>query len=82
MPGYITDALHKYQHPMPKRPQHAPHIWTDSAYGQRIQCAPSPDESPSASKNKITRAQKSMGTLLYYACVVDPTLIVSLITLV
>jgi hypothetical protein len=28
MPGYIKAALHKYQHPMPKRPQHAPHKWT------------------------------------------------------
>jgi hypothetical protein len=25
MPGYIKDALHKFQHPLPKRPQYAPH---------------------------------------------------------
>jgi hypothetical protein len=37
MPGYIKDALHKYQHPMPKRPQYAPHNWNFPAYGQRIQ---------------------------------------------
>jgi hypothetical protein len=28
MPGYIKDALHKFQHPLPKRPQYAPHNWT------------------------------------------------------
>jgi hypothetical protein len=33
MPCYITDALHKCQHPMPKRPHHALDIRTDPAYG-------------------------------------------------
>jgi hypothetical protein len=27
MPGYIKDALHKFQHPLPKHPQYAPHNW-------------------------------------------------------
>jgi hypothetical protein len=44
--GYIKDSLHKYQHPMPKRPQYAPHKWTVPAYGQRIQYAPLPDAPP------------------------------------
>jgi hypothetical protein len=26
MPGYIKAALHKYQHPAPARPEHAPHV--------------------------------------------------------
>jgi hypothetical protein len=42
MPGYIKYALHKFQHPMPKRPQYAPHNCTVTAYGQRIQYAPAP----------------------------------------
>jgi hypothetical protein len=46
MPGYIKDALHKYQHPMPKRPQYAPHNWTVLAYSHRIQYAPLPDDAP------------------------------------
>jgi hypothetical protein len=28
MPSYIKDALHKFQHTLPKRPQYAPHNWT------------------------------------------------------
>jgi hypothetical protein len=48
MPGYIKDALHKYQHPMPKRPQYAPHSWTVPLYGQLIQYAPLSDASPLA----------------------------------
>ena len=81
MPGYIKDALHKYQHPMPKRPQYAPHNWTVPAYGQRIQYAPLPDDSPMASPQEITRAQGIVGTILYNARAVDPTLLVPLSTL-
>jgi hypothetical protein len=48
MPGYIKDALHEFQHPLPKRPQYAPHNWTVPAFGQRIQYAPPPDMAPPA----------------------------------
>jgi hypothetical protein len=48
MHGYIKDALHKFQHPMPKHPQYAPHNWTVPAYGQRIQYVPLPDATPLA----------------------------------
>ena len=27
MPTYIKEALHKFQHPAPSRPQDAPHAW-------------------------------------------------------
>jgi hypothetical protein len=81
MPGYVKDALHKFQHPLPKRPQHAPHNWTVPAYGQRIQYAPPPDLAPPATKADITRAQAIVGTLLYNARAVDPTLLVALSTL-
>ena len=37
IPGYITKSLHKFQHPTPKRPQHAPHDCTAPAYGSRFQ---------------------------------------------
>jgi hypothetical protein len=46
MRGYIKDALHNFQHTMPKRPQYAPHNWTFRTYGQRIQYAPLPDYPP------------------------------------
>jgi hypothetical protein len=81
MPVYITAMLHKYQHPPAKRPQYTPHKCTEPAYGQRIQCAPLPDESMAASTADITRAQGILGTLLYYARSVDPTLIMPLSTI-
>jgi hypothetical protein len=40
MPGYIKAALHKYQHPAPARPEHAPHTWNPPIYGMRLQPAP------------------------------------------
>jgi hypothetical protein len=46
--GYIKDPLHKFQHPMPNRPQYAPHNWTVPEYGQRIQDAPFTDVTPPA----------------------------------
>jgi hypothetical protein len=67
MPGHIKDALHKFQHPLPKRPQYAPHNWTVPAYGQRIQYAPLPDAAPSATTAEITRAQEIVGTVIYNA---------------
>jgi hypothetical protein len=78
MPGYIKDALHKFQYPVPKRPQYAPHNWTFPAYGQRIQYAPLPDAAPPATAAEITRTQAIVGTLLYNARAVDPTLLVPL----
>jgi hypothetical protein len=78
MPGYIKDALNKFQHPLPKRPQYAPHNWTVPAYGQRIQYAPLPDAAPPATAAEITRAEAIVGTLLYNARAVDPTLLVPL----
>jgi hypothetical protein len=81
MPGYITAMLHKYQHPPSKRPQYSPHTWTEPAYSQRIQYAPPPDKSAAASAADITCAQGIVGTLLYYARSVDPTLTMPLSTI-
>jgi hypothetical protein len=37
MPGYIKVTLHKYQHPAPARPEHAPHTWNRPIYGAKTQ---------------------------------------------
>jgi hypothetical protein len=78
MPGYIKDALHKFQHPLPKRTQYAPHNWMVPAYGQRIQYAPLPDAAPPATAAEITLTQAIVDTLLYNARAVEPTLLVPL----
>jgi hypothetical protein len=81
MPGYIKDALHKFQHPLPKRTQYVPHNLTVLAYGQCVQYAPPPDMVLSVTTADITQAQAIVGTLLYNARAVDPTRIVPLSTL-
>jgi hypothetical protein len=78
MPDYIKDALHKFQHPMPKRPQYAPHNCTVPAYDQRIQYAPPLEATPPATSAEIARPQAIVGTLLYNARAVDPSLLVPL----
>ena len=45
IPEYVTKALECLQHPEPKRPQYAPHLWTVTAYGKRLHMAPAPYES-------------------------------------
>ena len=52
MPGYIASTLERLQHPKPKRPQYAPHQWTQPAYGQKLQLAPI-DETPKLDKTGI-----------------------------
>jgi hypothetical protein len=48
------------------------------AYGQRIQYAPLPDAAPPATASEFTRAQAIVGTLLYNARELDPTLLAPL----
>ena len=39
IPTYVYKALRIFAHPAPLRSQHAPHCWTQLAYGQKIQYA-------------------------------------------
>ena len=74
MPGYIEATLERLQHPKPARPQHAPHLWTQPAYGQKLQLAPI-DETPKLEKKGIHFVQSCVGSLLYYARAVDATML-------
>jgi hypothetical protein len=35
MPGNIKAALHKFQHPEPAHPEHAPRVWNPPIYGAK-----------------------------------------------
>jgi hypothetical protein len=78
MPGYINEALHKFQHPAPPRRQDAPHSWNQPTYGAAVQYADNPDESPRLPDKQVTFVQQIVGTLLYYSMAVDPTMLVAL----
>jgi hypothetical protein len=43
MPGYVTRALQKFDHPAPLRPQHAPHHWNTPIYDSCKPQLPTPD---------------------------------------
>jgi len=81
MPGYIQRALQRFQHPQPTRPQHSPHPWTGPTFGTRSQQIPEVIESPPVDTNQVKRLQEIIGTLLYYARMVDNTMLVALGTL-
>jgi hypothetical protein len=75
IPGYIKAALHKYQHPAPAHPEHAPHTWNPPIYGAKTQSVNDETTSPALSDKDVNKLQQLTGTLLYYARAVDPTLI-------
>lgn len=78
MPTYIPQVLHKFLHPIPSKPQHAPHTWTQPVYGARTQQAVDEDSSTPLNAVDTRKVQSIVGTLLYYARAVDPTILPAL----
>jgi hypothetical protein len=77
MSRYINKALTKYQHPKPVSPQHAPYKAAPIQYGARVQRV-EVDTTQPLSPKEIKRVEDIVGTLLYYARAVDPTLLTTL----
>ena len=78
MPQYITKALHCFKHKPPEKPQYAPHKWTAPIYGQKTQYATPVDCSKLLDPHDAKHIQFVVGSLLYYARAVDPTMLVAL----
>ena len=70
-------AVAKYQHTKPTAPQHAPYQAAPIHYGAKVQRVAT-DTSAPLNKTEIQCVQDIVGTLLYYACAVDPTLLAAL----
>ena len=81
MPGYIKKALFSFGHKAPTKPQHQPHQHTVSTYGATIQYAKAADTSKVISKEDKKYIQQVIGTLLYYGCTVNATILVALSSL-
>jgi Reverse transcriptase (RNA-dependent DNA polymerase) len=81
MPGYVAKALHRFTHPDPSRPQHAPHPWTTPNYGASVQYAEPEDTSPPLDKHGTKRLQEVIGTFLFYGRAVDNTMLTALGTI-
>jgi hypothetical protein len=51
----IKAALHKYQHPAPSRPEHAPHTWNTTIYGAKTQFMTEATSSPTLADKEINK---------------------------
>jgi hypothetical protein len=78
---HFASALQKFQHTLPKRPEHAPYAWHKPVYDTNPQLPTPADDPPTLPPKEITIIQHIIGTLLYYARAVDPTMLVALGTL-
>ena len=78
MPTYIEEALIRFKHNHPRKPQHQPHPHTPIRYGAKQQFAEPQDVSPQLDKAGQKYIQEVCGTLLYYARAVDCTMLAAL----
>eukprot|EP00804_Cyclotella_cryptica_P028972 CCRYP_012388-RA/>CCRYP_012388-RA protein AED:0.44 eAED:0.46 QI:0/0/0/1/0/0/2/0/263 len=81
MDTYISALLLKYDHPRPRKPQHAPHKHREIIYGAKEQLLPDNSTSPPLDAAGIKRIQGIEGSLLYYARAVDNKLLMALSTI-
>jgi hypothetical protein len=81
MPGYIYNALHKFQHNPQDRPQHAPDPARKPQYGSKVQLTPEVVDSPTLAPASKKRIQQVVGALLYYDRAVYPTLMTDISSL-
>ena len=73
MRTYVHKALTKLKHPLPKKAQHAPHPWQPINYGKETHLT-TPDNTPYLPTSSIPHIKRIVGTFLYYARTVDPTI--------
>ena len=78
MPGYVTKALKRFQHPPPTKPQNQPHPHIPPKYGAKVQYAEPDDTSPPLNKEAKRFIQEVTGTFLYYARAIDSTMLTAL----
>ena len=78
MPGYVTNALHKFQHPKPNKAQDSPYPATTKQYGVKVQLTDPIDTTVHLPMHKIKRLQQIIGMFLFYGRAVDPTLLTAL----
>ena len=81
MPDYIDKLLKRIQDPTPKKPQHAPHKCVANYLPAQQQTPIAEPDGETLPPEHIKRVQQILGSLLYYARAVDPTLLVTLSSL-
>ncbi len=78
MPVYAIKNLTRYNHPPPLKPQHCPYTPNPIVYGKDNQSPTPGDTSPLLDAAVKQRIQQIVGSFLYYARAVDPTILMAL----
>jgi hypothetical protein len=79
MPGYIQKKLQEYNHIVSHTRKTCPYPPAPKLYGTEAQVPLLPDLSPKLDKAGIKHVQQNVGSILYYACTVDMTVLLALI---
>jgi hypothetical protein len=77
MPGYVYNVLSKFQHDVPKYPQHTPSRYVTPVHVAKTQYA-TKYETPPLTAIQCLTIQKITGSVLYYARAVYPTVLMPL----
>jgi hypothetical protein len=78
MPVYAIKNLTRYNHPPPLKPQHCPYTPNPIVYRKDNQALTLGDTSPLLDAAGKRRIQQIVGSLLYYAQAVNPTILMAL----
>ena len=75
---YVTDALKRFNHKHPHKPQDQPYMNAKPNYGAKAQYAKNDNSSPPLSPEDKKFVQEVVGTFLYYACALNVTMLPAL----
>ena len=78
MLNYVADAIKRFHHEQPRKPEDQPYPHVKPNYGAKTQYATNEDTSPLLSKADKKFVQEVTGTFLYYARAVDTTMLTAL----
>jgi hypothetical protein len=78
MPAYVAKQLLRYEHPHPTQLQHCPYNPNPIKYGQDNQATDPIDTNPILNKANKKCIRQIVGSFLYYAHAVNPTILMAL----
>ena len=77
MPKYVPNALHEFQPPYPRIPQHVPHKLERSNYEAKTQCDKRGISLEILPEHRVRKIQEVVVKFIYYNRAVNPSLLVA-----
>ena len=78
---YVVDALKRFHHQRPRKPQDQPYPHIKLIYREKVQYVVDANTSTPLNKSDKQFIQEVSGTFLYYAWAVDATMLAALISI-